>query len=246
MGLFRKSPRTAETAELDSLQAQLEALQRRIEITEVDQTHLGARIVALDDVTADLSARSTGHGTSTNGDPGTVNHAVDVEARFAELNAHVEQIIALGGQLDELGTLLAEIQQRADERYAALRAEVDELRSAAAIELEPRLNALDERLSATDATAAETATRLAALDERLTNVSTELANQIGELGGDIDAIANLPASNDEHEHDVVEIERIQALATGQTKLASEQARYEIAFREDLAALADQIRRSSGR
>jgi hypothetical protein len=29
----------------------------------------------------------------------------------------------------------------------------------------------------------------------------------------------------------------------QTKLAQEQARYEIAFRQDLAALADQLRRS---
>ena len=58
----------------------------------------------------------------------------------------------------------------------------------------------------------------------------------------------VPASSTtgDHNGDVVGAQRIEALATGQTKLASEQARYEIAFRADLAALAEQIRRSSGR
>ena len=37
-------------------------------------------------------------------------------------------------------------------------------------------------------------------------------------------------------------EVLDALRTTQTKLAQEQARYEIAFRQDLAALADQLRR----
>ena len=38
-------------------------------------------------------------------------------------------------------------------------------------------------------------------------------------------------------------EILDALRSTQTKLAQEQARYEIAFRQDLAALADQLRRS---
>jgi hypothetical protein len=38
-------------------------------------------------------------------------------------------------------------------------------------------------------------------------------------------------------------ELITALRTGQIKLANEQARYEIAFRNDLAALAEHVRRS---
>ena len=168
MGLFRKSPPKANPTEVAALQSQLDALLRRMETAEVDQTHLGARVVALDDITADLAQR----------------------------------------HLDKLATL-------------------------------------DERLTETNAGAAETAARLAALDERLTNVSTELANQIAELGGEIDAVAGSPSTvGDEHANGSVE--RIDALLTGQTKLASEQARYEIAFRADLAALAEQIRRSSGR
>ena len=35
---------------------------------------------------------------------------------------------------------------------------------------------------------------------------------------------------------------VEQLRTGQVKLANEQARYEIAFRQDLAALAEQVRR----
>jgi hypothetical protein len=258
MGLFRKSPPKAESSEASALQAQLDALQRRIEATEVDQTHLGARVVALDDVTADLkagqrtggdhsAAGSTGGSTagSTTAEAGPTTSA-DVDPRFAELDARFDQIVALGRQLDDLGRQLVEIQQHADERHVALRAEVDELRRGSAVDLVPRLDALDERLTATDATTADTAARLCALDERLTNVSTELANQIGELGGDIDAIANLPASTNGHHGDDGAVAQIEALSTGQAKLASEQARYEIAFREDLAALAEQIRRPSSR
>ena len=38
-------------------------------------------------------------------------------------------------------------------------------------------------------------------------------------------------------------EVLAALRTGQIKLANEQARYEIAFREDLAAIAEHMRRN---
>jgi predicted nucleic acid-binding Zn-ribbon protein len=61
--------------------------------------------------------------------------------------------------------------------------------------------------------------RLANLDGRVTAVSTELANQVNELGNDI--------------------EPMQVAAE---RLAAEQARYQIAFRQDLAELAERIRR----
>lgn len=61
--------------------------------------------------------------------------------------------------------------------------------------------------------------RVALLDARVTSVSTELANQVTELGNDI--------------------EPIQA---GAERLAAEQARYQIQFRQDLAELAERLRR----
>ena len=80
--------------------------------------------------------------------------------------------------------------------------------------------------------------RLARLDDRITSVSTELANQVNELGNEIERLGgNAPdTASDEV--------RIDEIRTGQERLANEQARYQIAFREDLARLAEQLRRAS--
>lgn len=77
--------------------------------------------------------------------------------------------------------------------------------------------------------------KLAALDDRITAVSTELANQLTELGHDIDALNAKPA-------DGVDAEALAAVKEGQVKLANEQVRYQIAFREDLARLAQELKR----
>jgi len=82
----------------------------------------------------------------------------------------------------------------------------------------------------------ELATKLAELDARVTSVSTELANQVSELGNDIDALGNRPPGEPPGEAVLGE------LRDGQVRLANEQARYQIAFREDLARLAEQLRR----
>jgi DNA repair exonuclease SbcCD ATPase subunit len=68
--------------------------------------------------------------------------------------------------------------------------------------------------------------RLDRVDERITSISTELANQLDELGAETDQAVQASA----------------ALRDSQTKLANEQARYQIAFRQDLAELAERLRR----
>ncbi|MEO5724550.1 MAG: hypothetical protein ABIQ39_15015, partial [Ilumatobacteraceae bacterium] len=100
---------------------------------------------------------------------------------------------------------------------------------------------LAERVSATDHTARQNTELVAALDQRLSNISTELANQLSELGRDIDALAELPTDTSG-----LTDEQVEAIRNGQVKLANEQARYEIAFRQDLAVLAEQVRKASGR
>jgi capsule polysaccharide export protein KpsE/RkpR len=82
----------------------------------------------------------------------------------------------------------------------------------------------------------ELATKVANLDARVTSVSTELANQISELSTDIDSLDRRPNGNG------VTPEVVGDLRDGQVRLANEQARYQIAFREDLARLAEQLRR----
>ena len=80
------------------------------------------------------------------------------------------------------------------------------------------------------------AEQLTALESRLSSVSTELVNQLSELGNDIEALNNRPPGAPLDEGTIDE------LRDTQTRLASEQARYQIAFREDLARLAEQLRR----
>ncbi len=107
-------------------------------------------------------------------------------------------------------------------------------------EINERLGHMAERLSATDNEAKATREHLQALDQRVASIGTELANQISELGRDIDSLGSRAGA--EAPTVALDDETITALRTSQVKLANEQARYEIAFREDLATLAEQFRK----
>ena len=103
-----------------------------------------------------------------------------------------------------------------------------------------------ERLAANDAAVRAAAEQLALVEQRLTSISLELTNQLTELGNDIDALNSTVGStgNEPASLSTLSDEVLDTLRTAQVRLASEQARYEIAFREDLAALAEQVRRSA--
>lgn len=77
---------------------------------------------------------------------------------------------------------------------------------------------------------------VATLDGRITQLGVELANQIDELSGDVDTLTSRDAA------DPVVAETVADLKSGQVRLAQEQARYQIAFRQDLAAIADEVRK----
>lgn len=111
-----------------------------------------------------------------------------------------------------------------------------ELAAARLDELATRLDELAQRPASSDPRLDELVSKLSELDQRVTAVSTELANQVSELGNDIDALAGRPPGEAPGE------ELIEELRDGQVRLANEQARYQIAFREDLARLAEQLRR----
>ena len=82
----------------------------------------------------------------------------------------------------------------------------------------------------------ELAAQVTALDARLTSVSRELANQLTELGNDIDTLQQRPDGA------AVDEAVLDGLQDAQTRLANEQARYQIAFRSDLARLAEELRK----
>lgn len=75
------------------------------------------------------------------------------------------------------------------------------------------------------------------LDARITSTTTELARQLDELGSEIAAVA------DQEPIDVAEIVNgsLVDIRQSQTRLAQEQARYQAAFRADIAILIEQLR-----
>ena len=130
--------------------------------------------------------------------------------------------------LAELRSELAAMRERldaADREKAELASTVDELSqrliTSAPPEPPPAPAAADASPSGDEVARqlAELESRMTTLDDRVTSVSTELANQVNEIGNDI--------------------EPIQA---GAERLAAEQARYQIQFRQDLAELAERVRR----
>ncbi|MBL6760764.1 MAG: hypothetical protein ACO3V0_02430 [Ilumatobacteraceae bacterium] len=103
--------------------------------------------------------------------------------------------------------------------------------------LEQRVGRLDAERSELADRLQEIADRAEAIDVRLTTVSTEIARQIDELGNEVSRDDSAGVDSDA----VAEI--FTELRDGQTRLANEQARYQIAFRQDLANLVEQLRRS---
>lgn len=109
----------------------------------------------------------------------------------------------------------------------ALRDELESLKS----DLARRTNELSHLTGVANALDS----RIGILDSRLSAMTTELTHQLHELGSEIETLVN---SRDESSAQ----QAIEHLRTSQTRIANEQARYEIAFRQDLAELAELIRR----
>lgn len=169
--------------------------------------------------------------------------------QLSQLNARVTAQAEFGAQLSAMRDRITELQTApatGDQTVTGTNDPelLDQMsglttRLAATEALAAQLGALAERVATTDANAQQTTAQLAALEQRVDSVGTELANQISELGRDIDGLAERTA---DVASGTVSDEVMAALRSGQIKLANEQARYEIAFREDLAALAEHVRR----
>jgi predicted nuclease with TOPRIM domain len=87
--------------------------------------------------------------------------------------------------------------------------------------LRTQLHALDSRLGGADA--------------RITQMATELANQLHELDTELEHLAQTA--------DAASAETVTELRANQVRIASEQARYAITLRRDLAELAELLRKT---
>lgn len=77
--------------------------------------------------------------------------------------------------------------------------------------------------------------RLGGTDARITQMTTELANQLHELDTELERLARTA--------DAASAETITELRANQVRIASEQARYAITLRHDLAELAELLRKT---
>lgn len=112
---------------------------------------------------------------------------------------------------------------------SALEAEVSALRDL--------VNSAAQRAEAERDAMAALIQQVAAMESRITGMGAELSRQLHELGTDIEKLQ-------QHISDDTVSETVLALRSAQIRLATEQARYEITFRQDLAALANELLKRS--
>ena len=121
-------------------------------------------------------------------------------------------------------TMLAR-NKKTQQAVEALQAEIASLRA----EMSEQMAAL----VAEREVARSTVDRLAGIEARVSGMGSELSRQLHELGTEIEELSK-------RAEDTGVAEMMDALKTTQVRLANEQARYEITFRQDLAALANKL------
>lgn len=214
-------------------------------------------------------------GATTGTDPETTARLDDISERvgtidslagqLAQLNARVSAQAEVGAQLSSLSDRISELSNGAQHLPPpVLSAPVDDGLRDDVKELTYRVEVLAERIESSESRARQTAEQLVAIEHRISAVSTELTNQVSELGRDIDGFGAYTSSNGNghasngngngnangnghasngNGHVQINAELLTELQAAQIKLAAEQARYEIAFRQDLATLAEHVRRT---
>jgi chromosome segregation ATPase len=163
-----------------------------------------------------------------------------MEAHVRMLNDTTNVLTSRSDRVDGLTARMSELDElrRQVSRIDGVNAKV-----AALDALNGRIAELADLVTASANDARSAKDQAASLNERISNVSTELANQLGELSRELDALGSRPAAAPVLGTDQVATEEmIEELHEAQVRLAAEQARYEIAFRQDLANLADQLKR----
>ena len=234
MGLFKRKPTndlvatstvnaiSAQQHDIDALRMALADMNTRLDASEQVRRELESRIQSIDVTTLSLLNRTSG--------------LDDLSRRVGEVDAlklQVAEVEVIKRQVAHLDAVNAKI------------ASLDELNS--------KLSDLSERVTVSADDARQAKDQTATLHERISNVSHELANQLGELSREIDGLSGrgtapsmpppLPAPANFEPSQLVAEELVSQLRSSQIKLANEQARYEIAFRQDLAKLAEQVKRS---
>jgi uncharacterized coiled-coil DUF342 family protein len=241
-----EAQRAAELqAELDSVRAERAGLEQRLAALDHGLGAIGEEMVKL----------ASAHGATNEHLRSIEDRVLAADVRVDAINHRLGDVETLTADLDAINQRLASFADAPEPAGAPLAQSPPpppppppvpggDDTSERLAELRAQLDALTEATSAIDA--------------RVTGVSMELANQLTELGRDIDELnrrtsESAGAGGDAAEFDTAELEAriterldaaIEDVLDSTERLAAEQARYEIQFRADLAELAERIRRPS--
>lgn len=267
MGLFGKRKATAE--DFAALQREVGTLRARLDQAAQERESL-ARQVALVRADTGALAESAADRVAVDG------RFLEIERRFECIAPLMRRVEEMRAQLPELHGGLDDVRDRLDalpdphERFSALHRRIDLLpdHTDSLHELQTRLDKLPEHDPALDAHAArldeigsqlgaidgelaelatasaahdELAASLAALDRRMVAAARGIDARLDRLASDLDSLAAAPPPAP-----VVTAEQLDELRIGQARLANEQTRFQIAVREDVAVLAEQLSRSANR
>lgn len=236
----------AGTAELDEVRTRLDMVAHRLEEAladdgdasdhPIDPAELGEVRSRLDLLTHRLEEALA---PDDDGSEHTIDatDVHDLRQRLEALDAIVSMSLAGdgGGSVD--AAAFEQLQARVDElgaRFDTPLTTPPPPSPPAPAAVEPRFAVDDDALSDINDRLDALAARLDDVDVRITSISTELANQITEISGELEGLgAGEPAAD----------QLVDELRDAQTRLANEQARYQIAFRQDLADLAERLKRA---
>ena len=217
-------------------------VQISIDGADADKAHLEQQLGALraenTQLRDELLVQITSSANASN--EATRTLAEQTAAHLDEQRARLADLAVVATDAAEKATSAGEV----DEATEARLAEIERLANEASAGAATATSVADDAAAA----AAGADDRIGAVDARLTQVATELANQLSELSNELDAAAERRANDDDRgdavadQAAVIDPELIDELLDAQDRLAAEQARYQIAFRQDLAELADRLRR----
>ena len=122
----------------------------------------------------------------------------------------------------------------------ATKAEVDEIRSQLAT-LVAQIQQIADADSSRGTQLESVMSQLRQLDGRIGQIGNEVTHQLTELSTDIDKLGHRTQDLSEHIDHLAELPSVvDEVRSDQARLANEQARYEIAFRQDLAEVAEMV------
>ncbi len=220
MGLFKK--RATDPAEIERLKAEIASMGARLNASDVAKTELDDTVRGITNrLDASTPAPPSPPPSTPPPAPPTATPVVDT-AELDKLNAKIERLTT---RVDDAPAPTVD-----PATIDALSTRVEELTSR--VDDAPTGGVDHAHIEQLSAEVQRIGQRIDDVDARITAISTELANQLTELSADIDAGGSSPG-------DAV----VDEFRDAQTRLAGEQARYQIAFRRDLADLADRLKRS---